>query len=435
MADPSTATPPQPLQPVTSSADTGAALRGEALVVWVIWLTYGSFYFCRQNISAAVPGLESEGLTKTQIGSILGALKIAYAVGQLVNGQLAERFSARWLLAAGMLGSAALNVIFGLSEGLYFLIFIWACNGYCQALGWTPCMRVAANWIAPIRRGRAIGIIGTSYQLMAGITYLVAGWSAHWLGWRGAMYVPAVLLAAAAVHMLVFLREAPDASDGGAARHSDLPAGAARATFGANILATLSNPALWVLAISLALLDACRYGFQDWGLAHLSEVQNEVSKERVGITATKYAILPGGGILGALFAGWATDRFFGGRRAPVICGLLILLGLLTLSYHAMAHASEWGTVALLFGIGFAIFGPQVLLVGTAPTDLARHGTAAAAAGFVNFMGYLGAYMGDQATGYLAHHYNWQTAIYFWAACAFAAACVVAVLWRVGVKRD
>ena len=24
--------------------------------------------------------------------------------------------------------------------------------------------------------------------------------------------------------------------------------------------------ALWVLAVSLGLLDACRYGFQDWGL-------------------------------------------------------------------------------------------------------------------------------------------------------------------------
>src|SRR5437868_6957896 len=88
-------------------------LPGAATVLWVIWLTYGSFYFCRQNISAAVPGLEADGLDKTKIGAILGALKITYAVGQLVNGQLAERFPARWLLAFGMLGSAGLSVAFG----------------------------------------------------------------------------------------------------------------------------------------------------------------------------------------------------------------------------------------------------------------------------------------------------------------------------------
>src|ERR1051325_9924558 len=116
--------PPPTPEPATRPA-------GEATVLWVVWLTYGSFYFCRQNISAAVPGLKDEGLNAIQIGWILGALKIAYAVGQLVNGQLAERVPARKLLAVGMLGSAALNVAFGLAEGLYFLIFVWACNGYC----------------------------------------------------------------------------------------------------------------------------------------------------------------------------------------------------------------------------------------------------------------------------------------------------------------
>ena len=414
-----------------SLAPRPGRIPGEVTVLWVIWLTYGSFYFCRQNISAAVPGLESEGLNKTQIGAILGAMKIAYAVGQLVNGQLAERFSARWLLAIGMLGSAALNVVFGLAEGLYFLIFVWAFNGYCQALGWTPCIRVAANWISVTGRGRALAIIGTSYQVMAGITYLIAGYSAQWFGWRGAMYVPACLLVLSAIHMLLFLRERPPVANPTCeGMKSSAPAG----SFRDNILATLSNPALWVLAVSLGLLDACRYGFQDWGLAHLKEVQ----KGNLGATAAKYAILPAGGILGALFGGWATDRFFNGRRAPVICGLLGLLGVLTLLYDPISRSSNWGTVVLLFWIGFAIFGPQVLLVGTAPTDLAKRGTAAAAAGFVNFMGYMGAFAGDQVTGYLAHKYNWQTAIYFWAGCALAAACIVVLLWRVGprlVSRD
>jgi sugar phosphate permease len=136
-----------------------------------------------------------------------------------------------------------------------------------------------------------------------------------------------------------------------------------------------------------------------------------------------------------LTAGWATDRYFGGRRAPVICGLLVLLGLLTLCYDFDTRESPvWGTLALLFAIGFTIFGPQVLLVGTTPTDLARGGTAAAAAGFVNFMGYMGAFTGDMVTGYLAKQHGWQTAILFWAVCAFAGAIVIAILWQVRPKR-
>jgi sugar phosphate permease len=415
--------------PQSAISTTGLTHRvsGETTVLWVIWLTYGSFYFCRQNLSAAVPGLQAEGYDKTQIGMILGSLKIAYAVGQLVNGQLAERFPARWLLALGMLGSAALNVVFGLVEGLYFLIFIWACNGYFQALGWTPCMRVAANWIPVSRRGRALGIIGTSYQFMASVTYLVSGFSVMWLGWRGALYVPAVLLSAAAIHMLLFLRETPEACTDGQPSSATPPPPRVKGNFLENLRATLGNPALWVLAVSLMLLDACRYGYQDWGLAHLTEVQ----KSKVWVAAAKYAILPAGGIVGALLAGWLTDRYFAGRRAPVICGFLLVLGALTLYYDAVTQANDWGTVLLLFGIGLTIFGPQVLLVGTAPSDLARRGTAAAAAGFVNSMGYLGAYMGDRVTGYLAQYYGWLTATHFWAGCAFLAALVAAVLWNTG----
>jgi OPA family glycerol-3-phosphate transporter-like MFS transporter len=415
------------LPPPTSESSDRAA--GEATVLWVVWLTYGSFYFCRQNISAAVPGLKDEGLNAIQIGWILGALKIAYAIGQLVNGQFAERIPARWLLAIGMFGSAALNVAFGLAEGLYFLIFVWACNGYCQALGWTPCVRVVANWFPATRRGRAIGILGTSYQFMAGVTYLVAGASVHWLGWRGAFYVPAALLTITAVHMLLFLRETPgDAAEQAASAERGTTE---RGRWTENVLITLSNPALWVLAVTLFLLDATRYFFQDWGLAHLLEVQ----KSSVLGTAIKYAVLPAGGIVGALFGGWATDRYFAGRRAPVICGLLVLLGGLTVAYDALSRTSVTGTVVLLFWIGFAIFGSQVLLVGTAPADQARRGTAAAAAGFVNFMGYMGAFTGDLVTGYLKHNYDWQTAIHFWAGCAVVAAAVVALLWRAAPRAE
>src|SRR6476646_11824549 len=103
--------------------------RGENVVVWTLWLTYGAFDFCRTNISAAVPGLKQSvengglGLSATEVGWILASLKIAYGVGQFFNGQLSERFSPRVILAIGMVGSAALNVLFGVSSGFYFLLF------------------------------------------------------------------------------------------------------------------------------------------------------------------------------------------------------------------------------------------------------------------------------------------------------------------------
>jgi sugar phosphate permease len=227
--------------------------------------------------------------------------------------------------------------------------------------------------------------------------------------------------------MLIFLKDAPAAEH--ALEEMEHSAAVATRSFRENLLVTLTNPSLWLVALALCLLDACRYGFTDWGVTHLKEVHHA----SISGAAFKYAVLPFGGIAGAYFSGLATDRFFQGRRAPVICGLLLALGLLALLYDPVIRLGLGASMVLLFAIGFCIFGSQVLLVGTLPVDLARAGTAAGAVGFVNFMGYMGAAAGDKLTGHLAEDRGWPTAVRFWAACALAGALVIAFLWRVGAR--
>jgi sugar phosphate permease len=319
-----------------------------------------------------------------------------------------------------MLMSAGLNVAFGFGTGLYFLLFVWACNGYFQSLGWPPTMRVAARWFPVSRRGRAIAVIGTGYQLAGALTYTIAGWAATQFGWRGALFVPSGLLAAAAVYMLFTLEEAPPGDTAEVARAAR-PAGAWRH----GVIATVTNYRLWFLAAALGLVNACRYGFLDWGVTHLMEMQ----RSGLAASALKYTILPLGGIAGTLASGWMTDRYFGGRRVPVMVAMLVLLAAMIIGYDAIVRTNLPLSLIALFLIGALVFGPQVLLVGTTPVDLARPGTAAAACGFVNFVGYLGAAVGDQVTGHLVDQYTWQAALWFWAACAAVAAIVVLPLWR------
>jgi len=189
----------------------------------------------------------------------------------------------------------------------------------------------------------------------------------------------------------------------------------------------LFNPALWLLGLALGLLNACRYGFLDWGVKHLMSTRNL----KVDKATLQFFVIAIGATAGSYLAGWATDRYFGSRRAPVVCFLMALLGGLALLYDSPVTATPAGLMCLLVVIGFCIFGPQVLLVGTAPADLAHRGTSAAAAGFVNFMGYMGAATGDVVTGHFSSSGSggWQRAILMWALWAFAGSAVTAVLWN------
>jgi sugar phosphate permease len=69
-------------------ADIHSAWKSWQLRIFItIWLTYGSFYLCRANMSFALPGLSAEfGYSKTMLGLLGTALFIMYSIGQFVNG-------------------------------------------------------------------------------------------------------------------------------------------------------------------------------------------------------------------------------------------------------------------------------------------------------------------------------------------------------------
>ena len=121
-----------------------------------------------------------------------------------------------------------------------------------------------------------------------------------------------------------------------------------------------------------------------------------------------------------------------GGDSALTAFLSIFIGAGTLSGSLIAFLKLKGTMT---GSPILIPGRHVvnglLLVGTAAIDMAKSGAPAAAVGLVNFMGYMGAFAGDQATGMLVDHHGWSAALGFWAGCAIGGAAIAALLWKRG----
>lgn len=87
---------------------------GRARVFTLVAVMFCCLFYCtgRQNFGFAIPGMAEEfGLTKTQLGWCGMAMLWAYACGQAINGQLADRIGGRKLMTFGGLLSFLMNII------------------------------------------------------------------------------------------------------------------------------------------------------------------------------------------------------------------------------------------------------------------------------------------------------------------------------------
>jgi len=399
---------------------------------WLMWVTYASFYLCRVNISIAMPKIMEEfGLTKSNMGLILSSLFLLYAIGQFVNGQLGDKLNSRRIITLGLLSSAVLSIIFGFSGGILgLMVVLWGLNGYFQAMGWGPTVKAMANWFPSNVRGKIAGRLGTSYIIGGAFSWLVAGSIIKYFNWRFTFWFPAVFCIFIAIHWFIRARNAPE--EVGLPSLEEQEKGLENTEirkdvhigFRKTLKITLLNPYVWFAGFGLFGLNIVRYGFMSWAPTYMFEEQGAT----ISMAAYRAVAFPIAGGLGAIFAGWASDRIFKSRRAPVAFIMLLLLAVFCYLFKACPAKSWVLSLIILLFIGFFTFGPHILLVAALPADLGSRKAASSVTGFIDSMGYLGAALTGVGTGYLVEKYGWGAGFYFWIFGAIFAAVMTLLIW-------
>jgi len=156
----------------------------------------------------------------------------------------------------------------------------------------------------------------------------------------------------------------------------------------------------------------------------------EIQKAAIDKTAYKVIAIPLFGIAGAIFSGWASDRFFQSRRAPIAALLMGILGFMAIFFYYGVPKDAWVLGFLTLGIiGFCVLGTQVILIGAVPMDFGTRKAAGSAAGFIDFFGYIGAGMAGVFTGVLTDKWGWESAFWFWIISAFISSSILFGLWK------
>jgi OPA family glycerol-3-phosphate transporter-like MFS transporter len=182
-------------------------LKGRgASMLFVCWLIYTSAYFCRVNLSLAIPSLQMEfGWDKATIGMLASAFFWAYAAGQLINGRIGDRFNPRYFVALGLIAAGLCNIGMGFARSFGVMLTLWMLNGYFQSMLWGPIIRTASAYTPPEKRSNMAVLLSTS--MVAG--YLVSYQSIGRLieaNWRAMFLLPGAALLVMATYWAFMLR-------------------------------------------------------------------------------------------------------------------------------------------------------------------------------------------------------------------------------------
>ena len=412
-------------------------------IFWLLWGGYASYYLCRVNFAVAQPLILKEfpGWTNAQIGTIPSTYAIFYAIGQIVNGALCQRFGTRLMMTVALSFAALTNLIFASASSFAVMLVLWAVNGYAQSAGWSLLVQTIANWTSSKRRGTVMGLISTCYTVGNVLSWLLAGQLCESVGWRAAFWVPSLVLVPVAIVFYSFLRNSPEEAgfrpvrDDGcepAARASKAsPPPTAALPTAAMLRLTFSNRVLWILGVGFFCMNAVRYSFMNWSVQYMKDFQGRSIK---GSALTAVAI-PLIGSLGAISAGWISDTLFGKRRAPVCAIMQIGLAAVCVGFTFVPRG-QWVLATALLGLaGFLIYGPDMLMSGAATVDISHPRAASIATGFTMCLGALGSIFSGVGVGWLKDMAkgDWNLVFYVLAGLVLVAAGFMISIWNVRPK--
>lgn len=413
---------------------------------------YALFYFVRKNFSMAnKPLSEAFGFTNTEMGAILSTATVVYAFSKFFSGVLADRMNARYLMGLGLILSALMNIAFGVSPALaaalglgsplvLFIVF-WAVSNLFQGTGVPPCSKTLTYWYAPRESGTAWGIWNSSHQIGGAVILIMAGYLVANFGWQSAFHVPAAIALLGGFLIIYCMRDTPQSvglpsvdvyhskykgsADPVTTSQEEAESEAVQPPFWENFKEhILTNPMIWLVCLGNFFVYIVRISVLDWGPRFLQESKG-FSEEASGFAASGFEI---SGVLGALVAGWFSDKLFKGRRGPVMVIFMLALAACVYGLLVVGEGRQWTIAWILIALGFFVYGPQ-MLVAVAAADFATKKAAATAVGLTGFFGYAGATVSGIGTGMVVDRFGWNGAFTSFIGATLIGAFIFMFTWN------
>lgn len=409
-----TAAPRNTLEPPRSPGGTEGVPRRYALVGATFLLSV-LLYVDRVCISAAkTPITEELGLSDTQMGWVLSAFALGYALFQTPAGLLADRFGPRRVLTAVVTFWSLFTALTGAAFGLVSMLVYRFLFGVGEAGAFPGIARAVFSWIPMRERGMVNGINFSGSRLGAAFALPAVAWVIGAVGWRETFVILGVVgIVWAGAFFLWFRddpREHPTISGGELedilANRQQIGAAEAAEPLSAGVL--LGSRNMWLAMLQYFSSNFTFFFTLTWLFPYI-----RTRYQLDPVEAALYSAAPlVAGAIGNWFSGWLVDRIYAtgqwraSRVVPAVAGFALAAGGLLGSLYT----TDVLPATILLSV--AIFGADMTL---SPSwsfcvDIGRR-HAGAVSGTMNMAGNLGAFLTALAFPYI-QAWTGSTSLFF-----------------------
>ena len=153
------------------------------VLAWILYLDRAAISTAKDLIAKDL------GLSNDAMGVVFGAFALAYALGQIPAGWVADRFGPRMTLTVVVAAWSLFTTMTGFAPEFASLVAIRFLFGLAEAGAFPASARAFYTWLPADLHGRANGIVFSGSRLGAALSFPVLAGLLDGYGWRTAFYL------------------------------------------------------------------------------------------------------------------------------------------------------------------------------------------------------------------------------------------------------
>jgi ACS family hexuronate transporter-like MFS transporter len=396
--------------PVARKVRTG---RTRWWIVWTLFFSTVTNYISRQTFSVLAPMLSSQfHFSHSDLGRILGAFQISYAITWLLGGIFLDAIGTRLGLALAVSFWSVVNIFTGFASSVFGFAAFRFLLGIGEGLNWPGASKTVAEWFPSEERSLAVAIFDSGSSVGGALAALVIPWIALSYGWRWSFVFSGALgLIWLAMWLRIYhpLDRHPSVSPEEVAliRAGQEPALKFRMRGVARWLELVKSRNVWGIVLGRGLTDPIWWFYIFWLPQYLSDAR-EFSLKRIALFAwIPFVAADLGNFTGGFISGYCIRRGIPVIRARMwVCAVScmpILAGIPAARVHSAYSALALICIALW---GYASWSTMGL---TLPSDLFQQDVVATVTGLSGFAAGLAGAAFTFAVGFLVDRFSYGPA--------------------------